>query len=36
MAFITNREDERLLNRDDFQEKMAKTLTTSIKKYFKP
>ena len=36
MAFITNREDERLLNRDDFQEKIAKTLTTSIKKYFRP
>jgi N-acetylmuramoyl-L-alanine amidase len=36
MAFITNREDERLLNRDEFQEKMAKTLNTSIKKYFKP
>lgn len=36
MAFITNKEDERLLNRDDFQEKMARTLTTSIKKYFKP
>jgi len=36
MAFITNREDERLLNRNDFQEKIAKTLTTSIKKYFKP
>jgi N-acetylmuramoyl-L-alanine amidase len=36
MAFITNKEDERLLNRNDFQEKMAKTLTTSIKKYFKP
>jgi N-acetylmuramoyl-L-alanine amidase len=36
MAFITNREDERLLNRNDFQEKIAKTLTTSIKKYFRP
>ncbi len=36
MAFITNKEDERLLNRNDFQEKIAKTLTTSIKKYFKP
>lgn len=35
MAYITNKEDERLLNRDDFQEKMAKTLSTSIKKYFK-
>jgi N-acetylmuramoyl-L-alanine amidase len=36
MAFITNKEDERLLNHNDFQEKIAKTLTTSIKKYFKP
>ena len=36
MAFITNREDERLLNRNDFQEKMAKTLQHSIKKFFKP
>ena len=36
MAFLTNKEDERLLNRNDFQEKMAKTLNTSIKKYFSP
>ena len=36
MAFITNKEDERLLNRNDFQEKIAKILITSIKKYFKP
>jgi N-acetylmuramoyl-L-alanine amidase len=36
MAFITNKEDERLLNRDEFQEKMAKTLNASIKKYFRP
>ena len=35
MAYITNKEDERLLNRDDFQEKVAKTLSTSIKRYFK-
>jgi len=35
-AFLTNREDERLLNRNDFQEKIAKTLNTSIKKYFSP
>jgi N-acetylmuramoyl-L-alanine amidase len=35
MAYITNKEDEGLLNRDDFQEKMAKTLSTSIKRYFK-
>jgi N-acetylmuramoyl-L-alanine amidase len=36
MAFITNKEDERLLNRNDFQEKIAKTLNTTIKKYFGP
>jgi N-acetylmuramoyl-L-alanine amidase len=36
MAFITNKEDERLLNRNDFQEKMAKTLNASIRKYFRP
>lgn len=36
MAFITNKEDERLLNHNDFQEKMARTLSTSIKKHFKP
>lgn len=35
IAFITNREDERLLNQDDFQEKFAKALSTTIKKYFK-
>jgi N-acetylmuramoyl-L-alanine amidase len=33
-AFITNPEDERLLKRDDFQEKLARTLATTIKKYF--
>lgn len=36
MAFITNNEDERLLNRNDFQEKMAKTLSVSTQKYFRP
>jgi N-acetylmuramoyl-L-alanine amidase len=36
MAYITNKEDERLLSREEFQEKMAKTLNTSIKKSFKP
>ena len=35
IAFITNREDERLLSQDDFQEKFAKALTTTIKKYFR-
>ncbi len=33
MAFITNRKDEALLNRSDFQEKMAKAIVHSIKKY---
>jgi N-acetylmuramoyl-L-alanine amidase len=36
MAYVTNKEDERLLNRNDFQEKIAKTLNTCIKKYFRP
>jgi N-acetylmuramoyl-L-alanine amidase len=36
MAYITNKEDERLLNGAEFQEKMAKTLSASIKKNFKP
>lgn len=35
IAFITNRQDERLLNHDDFREKFAKALTTTIKKYFR-
>jgi len=35
MAFITNKEDERLLNRNEFQEKIAKSVFTSIQKYFK-
>jgi N-acetylmuramoyl-L-alanine amidase len=33
-AFITNKEDERLLHQDDFQEKFAKTLSAIVKKYF--
>lgn len=36
MAYITNKEDERLLNREEFQEKMANALNASIKKSFKP
>jgi N-acetylmuramoyl-L-alanine amidase len=36
MAYITNKEDERLLNRGEFQGKMAETLTTSVKRYFRP
>jgi N-acetylmuramoyl-L-alanine amidase len=35
-AFITNKEDERLLNSTDFQEKFARALATSVKKYFRP
>jgi N-acetylmuramoyl-L-alanine amidase len=35
MAYITNKEDERLLNKNEFQEKVAQTLTDSIKNYFK-
>jgi N-acetylmuramoyl-L-alanine amidase len=35
MAFITNKEDERLLSRNEFQEKMASTLAASIRRYFK-
>jgi N-acetylmuramoyl-L-alanine amidase len=36
MAYITNKEDERLLNSTPFQEKIANTLTSTIKKHFKP
>jgi N-acetylmuramoyl-L-alanine amidase len=36
MAFITNKEDERLLNRNDFQEKLAKTISDSVRKYVRP
>jgi len=35
MAFVTNKEDERLLNKNDYQEKIAKTLASTIKTYFK-
>jgi len=35
MAYVTNKEDEQLLNRPDFQDRMAKTLGSSILKYFK-
>ena len=34
-AFITNKEDERLLNQNEFQEKFARTLVNSIRRYFK-
>jgi N-acetylmuramoyl-L-alanine amidase len=36
MSYITNKEDERLLNSNDFQEKIARTLNASIKKFFRP
>ncbi len=35
IAFITNKEDERLLRRNAFQEKFASRLATTIQKYFK-
>jgi len=35
MAFITNKEDERMLKQNGFQERVASTLVTSIKKHFK-
>lgn len=35
IAFITNRQDERLLNQDDFREKFARALATTIKRYFR-
>jgi N-acetylmuramoyl-L-alanine amidase len=34
-AFITNKDDERLLNQNEFQEKFARTLVNSIQRYFK-
>jgi len=36
IAYITNKEDERLLNGDDFQEKIAKALAASVKSFFEP
>jgi len=33
-AYITNREDERLLKRDDFQERFARALGSTIKRFF--
>jgi len=35
-AFITNKEDERLLNQNEFQEKIARSITESIIRYFRP
>lgn len=36
MDYITNKEDERLLSNNQFQEKMAKAISTSITKYLRP
>jgi len=36
IAYITNKEDERLLNGNDFQEKIAKALAASVKSFFEP
>jgi N-acetylmuramoyl-L-alanine amidase len=36
MAYMTNKEDERLLNSDPFQEKIAKALAASVKRFFGP
>ncbi len=36
MAYITNKEDEKLLNKNDFQEKIATSIVNSIKKFFNP
>jgi N-acetylmuramoyl-L-alanine amidase len=33
-AFITNKDDERLLNQNEFQEKFARILVNSIRRYF--
>lgn len=33
-SYVTNKEDERLLNRPDFQEKVAKAVVTTITKFF--
>jgi N-acetylmuramoyl-L-alanine amidase len=35
VAYITNKEDERLLKQNGFQERLARTLASSIKKYSK-
>jgi N-acetylmuramoyl-L-alanine amidase len=34
-SYVTNKEDERLLSRGDFQDKIAKTVVTTITKFFK-
>jgi N-acetylmuramoyl-L-alanine amidase len=35
MAYITNRDDELLLNQDTFQEEMAATLAKTVSRFFK-
>ncbi len=35
VAYITNKEDERLLNQSEFQGKLAQTLSNAISKYFR-
>ncbi len=35
-AFVSNKEDERLLNQDAFQDKLARTLSDSVTKFFEP
>jgi N-acetylmuramoyl-L-alanine amidase len=35
-AFVTNQDDERLLNQGEFQDKLAKTLSDSVTKFFEP
>jgi N-acetylmuramoyl-L-alanine amidase len=35
IAYITNKGDERLLKQNGFQERIARTLDSSIKKYYK-
>jgi N-acetylmuramoyl-L-alanine amidase len=34
MAYITNREDERLLRQTEFQEKIGTSLASSIRRFF--
>jgi len=35
-SYISNREDERLLTRGDFQDKIAQTVVNSVTRFFKP
>jgi N-acetylmuramoyl-L-alanine amidase len=36
MAYVTNREDERLLTQPEFQDKMARTVAATVTRFFKP